>query len=501
MSCSTQRVLSIASLLLVAALPTATAHAAQRPNVVFILADDLGWGDPKCYWAASKIPTVHIDRLAGQGMKFTDAHSPTAVCTPTRYAFLTGRYAWRSWLKRGVLSAYAMPLLEPERVTLPEMLKQHGYATAAIGKWHLGMKWQRNDGRETPPHTGRLPDEVIDLAKPVLDGPCNHGFDSYFGTDVPNYPPFCFIENDRVFGPMPDRPKPKTMHGSPGRMQQGWRLERILPTLGQRAVAYIHQRAAKRDEPFFLYLPLTAPHTPIVPNPPFRGSTQATLCGDFVAEVDALVGDVLAALDETGLAENTIVVFTSDNGSPDLDGTNCGGQFYSCSRRSGHNPSGPWRGIKADIHEGGHRVPLIVRWPGNVRAGSVSEELICLVDFYATLAGIIGHELPDDAAEDSFNMLPALLEKKLLGPIRSSLIHHSWRGMFAIRSGPWKLIRGQGSGGFTKVVVPPDAPKGQLYHLGDDPKEQRNLYNDRPDVVERLSRLLDEQSAAGRTRP
>ncbi|MBN1589878.1 MAG: arylsulfatase, partial [Pirellulales bacterium] len=355
------------------------AQAAQRPNIVFILADDLGFGDPGCYNPESKIPTPNIDRLATQGMRFTDAHSASSVCTPTRYGLLAGRYCWRTRLKKYVLSTYGMPLLETERVTLAEMLKSHGYATTCIGKWHLGMAWQRNDGKQTPASANRVPDKVIDLSKPVLNGPCDHGFDSYFGTDIPNFPPYCFIQDDRIVGPTPDRPKPKSMFGLPGRMQKGWKLERILPTLGEKAVAYIRDRAANdKNEPFFLYLPLTAPHTPIVPNQAFHGKSQATRYGDFVAEVDAVVGDVLAALNEAGLTENTIVVFTSDNGSPGRNGENASGPTGSCFRDSRHNPSGPWRGRKGDIHEAGHRVPLIVRWPGHVRPDSVSDELICL---------------------------------------------------------------------------------------------------------------------------
>ncbi len=479
------------------------ARAAERPNVLVILADDMGYGDPKCYCPESKIPTPSIDRLASEGMRFTDAHSPTAVCTPTRYSLLTGRYCWRTRQKKNVLTPYAMPLLDRDRTTLAEMFKEHGYATAAFGKWHLGLKWQRNDGKETPLDDKHVPDRVIDLGKPFLDGPCDHGFDTYFGVDVPNYPPYCFLENDRVYGPVPDQFKPETNVSTPGRGQQDWRFDRILPTLGKKATDYIRRHAAeKKDTPFFLYLPLTAPHIPIVPNRPFRGKTEATLYGDFVAEVDSLVGDVLTALDETDSAEKTIVIFTSDNGSPERNGHEGAGPLGSCISDSGHHPNGPWRGRKGDIHEGGHRVPLVVRWPGNVRAASVSEELICLVDVYATLAAVLDHPLPRDAAEDSFNMLPVLLEKERPGPVRQSLILHSDQGMFAIRVGPWKLIRGQGTGSFfTKDQIPPDAPQGQLYHLANDPAEQKNLYRQRPDVVERLSKTLDEQIRAERTRP
>ncbi len=476
--------------------------AAGRPNIVFILADDLGYGDPGCYNPASKIPTPNIDRLAAEGMRFTDSHSPTAVCTPTRYALLTGRFCWRTRLKRGVLWTYAMPLIEPGRLTLAQMLKQQGYATACLGKWHLGMKWARRDGKTSPPDAVVIDDAAIDLAGPITAGPLTAGFDYYFGTAVPNFPPYCFLENDHVFGPVPDRPKPKSMYGHPGRMQEGWKLENILPTLTEKAAGYIRRQAAEHPgEPFFLYSALTAPHTPIAPSASFQGRSRATRYGDFVAQVDAHLGAVLDALEETGTAKETIVVFTSDNGSPGRNGENYEGPTGSCFRDSGHNPSGPWRGIKADIQEGGHRVPFIVRWPGRVPAGRVSDELICHADFFATVAAILACPLPRDAAEDSFNMLPVLLDQPHQGPVRSSLIHHSGNGMFAIRSGPWKLIRGQGSGGFTRVKVPPGSPPGQLYNLADDPGERKNLYAQRPEVVQRLSKLLEQQIAAGRTRP
>ncbi|MBN2578906.1 MAG: arylsulfatase [Pirellulales bacterium] len=479
------------------------ARAAERPNVVIILADDMGWGDPQCYWPKSKIPTPNVDRLAGEGMRFTDAHSPTAVCTPTRYALLTGRYCWRTRQKKCVLTPYAMPLIDRKRTTLAEMFQRHGYATAAFGKWHLGFEWRRNDGKKTPPAEKNIPDKVIDLSKPYLDGPCDHGFDTYFGVDVPNYPPYCFLEDDHVVSPLPNQFRPATNVSTPGRGQPDWQFDRILPTIKEKAVAWLRRHAAeKKDAPFFLYLPLTAPHIPIVPNEPFRGSTEATLYGDFVAEVDSLTGDVLNALEETGLAKNTIVVFTSDNGSPERNGKDGAGPFNSCITDSGHDPNGPWRGRKGDIHEAGHRVPLVVRWPGRVRPGSFSDELVCLVDWYATLAAVLGQPLADDVAEDSFNVLPVLLEKDRPGPMRKSLILHSDQGMFAIRVGPWKLIRGQGTGSFfTKDVIAPDAPSGQLYNLTDDPTEQKNLYRERHDVVERLSKMLDEQIQAGRTRP
>ncbi len=496
-------VLAIALLLALSTTPLAAAPlAAAPPNIVIILADDLGYGDPGCYNPDSKIPTPHIDQLAGQGMRFTDSHSPTAVCTPTRYALLTGRYCWRTRLKRGVLWTYAMPLLEPERLTMPEMLKEHGYATLCIGKWHLGMKWARKDGTENDPTATRIADEEIDLTKPITEGPLTAGFDYYFGTAVPNFPPYCFLENDHIVGPIPDRIKPKSMYGNPGRVQEGWQLDRILGGLADKATEKIAEHHTKTpDQPLFLYMPLTAPHTPISPSEAFRGKTEATLYGDFVAEVDHCVGRVMKALDEANMADNTLVVFTSDNGSPGRNGENAGGPTGSCFRDSGHNPSGPWRGMKSDIHEGGHRVPFIVRWPGKAPAGKTSDALICHVDLMATIAATLNHDLPQDCAEDSFCMLPLFRGEAPDKPIRETVVHHSGSGIFAVRAGDWKLIFGKGSGGFTKFTPPKDAPAGQLFNLADDPAEKQNLYEQRPEIVERLTGLKEKYVAEGRTRP
>jgi arylsulfatase A-like enzyme len=395
-----------------------------------------------------------------------------------------------------------MPLLEPERMTMPEMLKEHGYATLCIGKWHLGMKWARKDGAENPADAVRIADEEIDLTKPITEGPLTAGFDYYFGTAVPNFPPYCFLENDHIVGPIPDRPKPDSMHGNPGRMQEGWRLDRILGGLADKATEKIHEHHTQHaDQPLFLYMPLTAPHTPISPSEAFRGKTEATLYGDFVAEVDHCVGRVMKALDDAGMADNTLVVFTSDNGSPGRNGENASGPTGSCFRDSGHNPSGPWRGMKADIHEGGHRVPFIVRWPGKTPAGVTSDALICHVDLMSTIAAIVGHELPEACAEDSFCMLPLFRGEKLEKPIRETVVHHSGNGLFAVRAGDWKLVLGKGSGGFTKVDVPKDAPAGQLFNLADDPAEANNLYEQRPEIVERLTGLKEKYVADGRTRP
>ncbi len=484
----------------------------QRPNIVIILADDLGYGDPQCYNAESKIPTPSIDRLASEGLRFTDAHTPSSVCTPTRYGLLTGRYCWRTDLKKSVLWPWDEPLIEANRLTLPAMLKTHGYHTACVGKWHLGWDWATSDGTRITDtvRSGQYDTkrrvafgEKVDFTRPIGGGPCERGFDLYFGDDVPNFPPYCFIENDRTVG-IPAVPKPKTMFGHPGPSVPDWDLTAVMPALASRAAEYIRQRANASDgEPFFLYMPLTAPHTPIAPTEPFRGSSQAGLYGDFVHEVDATVGQVLGALEEHGLSDNTIVLFTSDNGSPARNGRNMSGPVGSVVADYGHDPSRPWRGMKADIWEGGHRVPCIVRWPGAVSPGTVTDETICLTDFMATMAAIVGHALPEHAAEDSYNILPSLLGKSRDAPARPSIVHHSYDGTFAVREGDWKLVPGNlGSGGFTKpsqIEPQTGGPQGQLYDLADDPAETRNLWGERPDIVKRLSDLLNQIRQSGRS--
>lgn len=470
---------------------------ADPPNIVLILADDLGWGDVACYDAASKIPTPHIDRLASEGMRFTDAHSPSAVCTPTRYGILTGRYAWRTRMKSQVLGPYNAPLIEPGRVTLAGLLSEAGYATACIGKWHLGMRWATHEGGVLPLYWDLQYDQTqIDLAGPITEGPLTVGFDSYFGTDVPNFPPYCYVENDRVLGAVPDRPKPEEVYGRPGLIQEGWDLHDILPELRDRAVGYIETHAEREPErPFFLYLPLTAPHTPIVPNEEFAGMSGAGDYGDLVCEVDALVGAVLAAVDRAGIAGETIVIFTSDNGSPGRAGdphlrSPEWAQVSAVERLFGHRPSGPWRGTKADIFEGGHRVPLIVRWPGRVPAGSVNGHLAGTIDLMATLAEAAGVGLPEGAAPDAQSMLAMLRDPAT--SVRETLVMHSSGGRFAIRQGDWKLIEAKGSGGWTRVEVADDAPDGQLYNLAADPAETQNLYDAESERVSEMRAMLDE---------
>jgi len=467
------------------ALAAQTPAAPPLPNIVLILADDMGYGDPRCYNPQSKIPTPNIDRLASEGMRFTDVHTPSSVCTPTRYGLLTGRYCWRTRLKSGVLQGYDPVLLEPGRPTLASMLKSKGYATGGIGKWHLGLG-------ETKP---------ADYDRPFSAGPRTAGFDYYFG--IPSsldFPPYVFIENDHAVE------KPTAQIAASESQREGgsgfWRAgaiapsfkhENVLPELTRKAEAFIGKQSA--GKPFFLYLPLSGPHTPWLPSPEFRGKSGAGPYGDFAVQVDATVGRVLKALDDRKLAKDTLVVFTSDNGAHWLP---------TDIEKWGHRSNKDWRGQKSDIWDAGHRVPFIARWPGKVKPSATSDQLACLTDFFATFSEVVGAEVPRDAGEDSFSLLPALLGRRPAGPVREDVIHHSGDGMFAVRSQGWKLVEGLGSGGFTppKTEKPkPGGPDGQLYHLTEDPAEQRNLYLERPDQVSRLKALLDGYRNQGRSRP
>jgi len=481
------------------------ADAAPKPNVVFILADDLGYGDVGVFNAKSKIPTPQLDRLAGEGIRFTDAHAPDAVCTPSRYGFLTGRYAFRSRLKSGVLPPWGRPLIEPGRLTLPELLRQHGYATAAFGKWHLGWDWPTKDGA---PARSRDGVGNVDFSKSIANGPTTRGFDYYFGVDLPNYPPYCFIENDHTVGqPLTAAVLQKGGYNRPGPVVDGWNLTNILPQLTVRVVNYI-EAAAKTNRPFFLYFPLTAPHYPIVPAAEFHGRSQAGDYGDFVAQVDDTVGRVMAALARTGLATNTMVIFTSDNG-PEVVEIDPGA--YARIQIYGHRSMADLRGVKRDTWEGGHRVPFIARWPGQIPANSISRETICHVDFLATLAALLGAKLPANAGEDSYNILPALRGEKLTQPIREATVLHGGDGKFAIRQGGWVFIDAPTGDGNGKRGEPewfkqergyqPDSFPGELFNLNDDLSQHKNLYGEKSEVVVRLKALLEKYQADGRSTP
>lgn len=490
---------------LLVALSLSTWAANAKPNIVYILADDLGYGDVRTYNSQSKIPTPNLDRLAAQGLRFTDAHAPDAVCTPSRYGLLTGRYAFRSHLDTGVLPPWGGTLIEAGRLTVPELLRQHGYATACIGKWHLGWNWPTTDGQPPSSKDGL---GNVDFSKPIADGPITRGFDNYFGVDLPNFPPYCFIANDRTVGiPALAAPMQPGGFNRPGPMVANWNLTNILPEITRRAVHYLEAAATVTPkQPFFLYFSLTAPHYPIVPVAEFRGRSQAGDYGDFVAQVDGTVGEVLAALDRTGLASNTLVVFTSDNG-PEV-ATEVGIGAYDRIKLFGHRSMDGLRGVKRDAWEGGHRVPFIARWPGHVPANAVSQEIICHVDLLATCAALLGEQLPANAGEDSYNLLPVLLGKALAAPIREATVFHNSRGAFAIRQRDWVLIDARSGDGNHEPEwfkqergYQTNRFAGELYNLGDDLAQGRNLYGDKPEMVRKLKALLEKYKLAGRSTP
>ena len=497
------------------ALPVA-GSTRDAPNIVYILADDLGYGDVSCYNAESKIRTTHIDRLAQKGRRFTDAHTPSAVCTPTRYGILTGRYCWRTRLKYRVLDGLDPPLIEKGRLTVPALLKQAGYNTACVGKWHLGMQWTDKKGqpvpavsidRKIPPRVG----DDVDYTQAISGGPVDRGFDSYFGISASlNMSPFCFIENDRphVIPTIPaERIATEFLSVDKGVRSADFTISAVMPRLTGEAIRYIESQAEDASHPFFLYFPLTAPHLPLVPNHEYHGKSEAGEYGDFVLEVDTCVGAIVETLKRTGLIENTLIIFTSDNGglyhwwtpqeADDL-------KYYRLNRRAryvkerGHQGNAFLRGTKADIWEGGHRVPFIASWPNRIPAGTSSDELIELTDLIATCAAITQTELPAGAGEDSRNILPALLGEKRDKPLREYAVHHSLWGHFAIRQGAWKMIPKRGSGGFTypRDITPSQGePTGQLYNIEEDPSETKNLWNEHPEIVRRLSVLLKKVQA------
>ena len=512
--------LAILTVLLLAQLPSLfSADAAKpKPNILILYADDLGYGDVQCYNAQrGKIPTPHIDKLAAQGMRFTDGHSSSGVCTPSRYALLTGRYHWRTRLQSGIVGVFGEPLIAADRVTVGTLAKQHGYRTTAIGKWHLGWNWPvTEEQRPVLKPSPKLGNDASNIAKkgaeaeavateqqiaawrdifskPIASGPTTRGFDSYFGTDIPNWPPFCFIENDRTVGIpsefLPTRLLKNNQASNQGPALKDWTLEPILPTLGDRAAAFITD-ASKRPEPFLLYLPFTSPHTPLSVNDEWKGKSGLNLYADFVMETDAVVGRVLTALDNSGAADNTLVIFTSDNGcapyigKPDLE-------------MMGHYPSGPLRGAKADAWEGGHRVPFIIRWPNNVKPGATCDQLVHQTDLMATFAEILGTTLPANVGEDSFSLVPLLKGEDR--PIREHAVSSSIRGIPAVRSGSWKYIPAPDSGGWG--TGGDQSQPVQLYNLADDIGETMNLAATMPEKVAEIKALLEKLITDGRSTP
>lgn len=465
-----------------------TVFAADKPNIVYILCDDLGYGDVQCLNPQrGKIKTPHANRLAAEGMVFTEAHSSSSVCTPTRYGILTGRYNWRTRLQSGVLGGFSLPLLAADRLTVPKLLKQHGYATACIGKWHLGMTMPAKPGVV---YQDKIEDSTaaeFDVNGRIADGPTTRGFDYYFGISASlDMTPFAFIENDRFTQP-PTAIKKWIRQGPAA---PDFEAVDVLPTLTRKAVEFVETAR----EPFFLYLPLASPHTPIVPSKEWQGKSGLNDYADFVMQTDATLGAVMEALARRGIARNTLLIFTSDNGCSPAAGT----KFLE---EQGHFASEWRRGYKADIFDGGHRIPFIVRWPARVKPGTRSEQLICLNDLMATCAEILGVKLPDNAGEDSVSFLPAFRGKTW----RRAVVHHSINGSFAIREGRWKLALCGDSGGWS--VPRPGSkearglPSTQLYDMSKDVGERANEIEKHPEIAERLTKLLVQYVADGRSTP
>lgn len=461
------------------------------PNIVYLLADDMGMGDLTCYNPDSKIPTPAMDALAKDGMMFTDAHTNSAVCSPTRYGILTGTYAFRTRMKSGVLWGSSPLLIKEGEPTVASLLQENGYNTACIGKWHLGLGWQTLEpGVEL---TDKWEDDIqkIDFTKQLLSGPNSVGFDYFFGiASSLDMPPYAYIENQLTQGIPTDITKEG---GREGATVPGFKAKNVMHDLTQKAVEFIQNQTP--EKPFFLYFPWAAPHTPVVPNDEFIGKSKAGIYGDLVVECDATVQRIVAALKEKGMYENTIIILTSDNGSSPH------GFPIEQEIEFDHNTSNGYKGRKSHSYDGGHRVSFIATWPRHVKPGSTSDEVICSTDLYATVADLLGHQLKENEAQDSYSFLPVLKGGTYVKPLREATIHHSLNGDFSIRKGEWKYIDAKGHGGFAQIreTVPEDSV--QLYNLLEDFSETKNEYLDKPDVVHELKLLLEKYKAQGFSRP
>jgi arylsulfatase A len=448
-----------------------------KPNILFILTDDLGYGDPACYNPQSKMRTPNMDRLAREGMRFTDAHAPASYCIPSRYGLMTGRYPFRA----PHLTPEKGPLIEAGVPTIASVLREKGYTTTMVGKWHLGFEGGNK----------------FDCSKPLRGGPVDHGFETFFGQHASlDIPPYFFIENDHYVngGPKEKIAANNSPDWSPiqgafwreGTIAPGFKLEDVLPTYTRKAIDYIQERGKANDgKPFFCYLALTAPHTPWLPSESFKGKSSCGMYGDWVEQVDDVVGRVLDALDRAALAENTLVMFTSDNGPV---------WYPEDVKKFGHLAAGSLRGMKADAWEGGHRMPFLVRWPGKVKAGSVSSETICFTDMLKTFAAISGAQLPSGAGEDSYNLLPVLLDEKYTSPLREVTVLGAHQKKLSLRQGDWMFIPFLGGGGFSKPskVKPMTGEiEGQLYNLAEDIGETRNVIAEHPERMKAMRSLLE----------
>ena len=502
---------------LLAAWPNAAMadHHEAKPNIVFILADDLGYGDVGCYNPEAKAPTPNIDRLAREGMRFTDAHSPSTVCTPTRYSLLTGRMAFRNGMK-GVFTGAGGPcLIKEDRLTIAGMLRDQGYTTAMFGKWHIGLTFYDKDGKPITKN-GLEAVKRIDYSQPITGGPIDRGFDQFFGTACCPTTDwlYAYIDGDKI--PMPPtrivdrKPLPKhpySRDNRPGMIAPGFDLEEVDMVFLQKSLEFLESHKQKSpDKPFFLFHSAQAVHLPSFAGRAFKGKTEAGPHGDFIFELDYVVGRLMSKLDQLGYGENTLVIFSSDNG-PEVP------TVIDMRKTHKHDGARPWRGVKRDQWEGGHRVPFIARWPKKIKDGSTSAQTICLTDVMATCAALTGATIPPNAAEDSYNILPVLLGQAVDKPVREYTLHQTISLALAIRHGNWKYLDHKGSGGnnygregewgMKQFALPeraPDAP-GQLYDLSKDPSETTNLYNEYPEIVKALKGKLEEYKTSGRSAP
>lgn len=469
---------------------------AERPNVVIILADDFGVGDIQAHYPDNKIATPYLDKFSSESKRFTNAHANTACCTPSRYGLLTGRYAWRTRLQEWVIACYEPPLIAKDRLTLPGFLQESGYDTACIGKWHLGWNWAGDQPSQMVETRNGLMKLNWDFSKPIEDGPITRGFDYYFGTHVPNFAPFTYIENDRVtiqpsekyeYDPDEGTVMPQGFAGSP--IAPGWKFDEILPEITRRAVDYVHEKS-KEDDPFFLFFSMTSPHEPVVPSAQFKGKSGIAPIADFVMETDWSAGQVIKAVDDAGIADETLIIFTADNGHSHYTGLQ---ELLD----AGHKPSGEFRGHKSNVWEGGHRVPYLARWPGKVDAGSQSDQILSLNDTFATVAELLGESLPQNAAEDSLSFLPQLLGESE-PPMRDHVISQSTHGEFAYQEGPWKIVFLNATGNLNNDRGKPR--RVELYNLDRDVAETTDVAGQYPEIVEHLTQRLTWVIARGTSR-
>lgn len=497
-----RQILCLVSMICLPFADTIAQKSNPLPNIVYLLADDLGYGDIAIYNPQSQINTPNVDRLARQGMRFTDAHTTSSVCTPSRYSLLTGRYPWRSKLEKGVLRGYSRTLIEEDLPTVAALLKTKNYQTGVVGKWHLGLDWVPGDRFADSLKPAYNKDKMygilnemnpahINFAKAPVGGPRTEGFDySYILPASLDMPPYCYLENDQLTEALTSfTPGNKLESGytgpfwREGLMSPSFDFYDVLPRFTQKATDFIKRQVGAKN-PFFLYFPMPAPHTPWVPGKEFAGKSKAGEYGDYVQEVDDAVGKILKTLDSLGMSDNTLVVFSSDNGPYWRE--NFVQEFH-------HKAAGVFRGMKGDAFEGGHRVPFMVRYPGKVKPGSVSDASTTLANLMATCSELIGNPSAKFETEDSYSILPVLLGKATSVKEQPAIVNISSKGLYDIRKGNWKLILGLGSGGFSvpsEIKPKPGEPIGQLYDLDKDVSETTNLYATHPEKVKELTDLL-----------